>query len=308
MSGYIIAGAAVLLALALVLYDRWRTARTIRRLDDMLTAAMNGSFSEESFDESRLSALESRLGRYLAASALSARNVQEQKDRISALISDISHQTKTPVANLQLYAQLLAEQPLTPRGKDCAAAISAQAEKLQTLIEALVKTSRLETGILALHPQPGEISPVVERAAAQYAARAAEKGITLTVGQKEGSAVFDPKWTEEAVCNLLDNAVKYSSSGGAVTVEVKNYELFSAIRITDTGPGISEEEQAKIFGRFYRAPRAWQAEGVGIGLYLSHISSDTTKLGTPYDTAVCCSWYATEPAFGETSPAFAQMR
>lgn len=110
------------------------------------------------------------------------------------------------------------------------------------------------------------------------------------------------------MCNLLDNAVKYSSSGGAVTVEVKNYELFSAIRITDTGPGISEEETAKIFGRFYRAPRAWQAEGVGIGLYLSHISSDTTKLGTPYDTAVCCSWYATEPAFGETSPAFAQMR
>ena len=130
---------------------------------------------------------------------MSERNVREQKDQISALISDISHQTKTPVANLQLYAQLLAEQPLTPRGKDCAAAISAQAEKLQTLIEALVKTSRLETGILALHPQPGEISPVVERAAAQYVARAAEKGITLTVGQKEGSAVFDPKWTEEAV-------------------------------------------------------------------------------------------------------------
>ena len=308
MMGYLVIGAAVLLALAVVAADRWRTARTMKRLDDMLTAARNGSFSEKNFDESRLSSLESRLWRYLTASALSERNVREQKDQISALISDISHQTKTPVANLQLYAQLLAEQPLTPRGKDCAAAISAQAEKLQTLIEALVKTSRLETGILALHPQPGEISPVVERAAAQYAARAAEKGITLTVGQKEGSAVFDPKWTEEAVCNLLDNAVKYSSSGGAVTVEVKNYELFSAIRITDTGPGISEEEQAKIFGRFYRAPRAWQAEGVGIGLYLSHISSDTTKLGTPYDTAVCCSWYATEPAFGETSPAFAQMR
>ena len=195
--------------------------------------------------------------------------MREQKDQISALISDISHQTKTPVANLQLYAQLLAEQPLTPRGKDCAAAISAQAEKLQTLIEALVKTSRLETGILALHPQPGEISPVVERAAAQYVARAAEKGITLTVGQKEGSAVFAPKWTEEAVCNLLDNAVKYTPPGGTVTVEVKNYELFSTIRVTDTGPGISEEEQAKIFGRFYRAPGAWQAEGVGIGLYLT---------------------------------------
>ena len=269
MIKYLVIGAMVLLALAVVGYDRWRTARTMKRLDDMPTAAINGSFSETAFDESRLSALESRLWRYLTASALSERNVREQKDQISALISDISHQTKTPVANLQLYAQLLSEQPLTPQGKDCAAAISAQAEKLQTLIEALVKTSRLETGILALHPQPGEISPMVERAAAQYAARAAEKGIALTVGQRSGSAVFDPKWTEEAVCNLLDNAVKYTPSGGTVTVEVKNYELFSAIRVTDTGPGISEEEQAKIFGRFYRASGAWQAEGVGIGLYLT---------------------------------------
>lgn len=268
MTGYLVIG-VVVLALAAVAVDRWRTARTMKRLDDMLTAAINGSFSETAFDESRLSALESRLWRYLAASALSERNVREQKDQISSLFSDISHQTKTPVANLQLYAQLLSEQPLTPQGKDCAAAISAQAEKLQTLIEALVKTSRLETGILALHPQPGEISPVVKRAATQYAPRAAEKDITLTAEQAEGSAVFDPKWTEEAVCNLLDNAVKYTPSGGAVTVEVKNYELFSTIRVTDTGPGISEEEQAKIFGRFCRAPGAWQAEGVGIGLYLT---------------------------------------
>ena len=269
MTGCIVAVAVLLLALAVVIYDRWHTARTIRRLDEMLTAAMDGSFSEQNFDESRLSALESRLARYLAASALSERNVREQKDQISALISDISHQTKTPVANLQLYAQLLSEQPLTPQGRDCAAALSAQADKLQSLIEALVKTSRLETGILALHPQSGEIAPVIERAVAQYGPKAVEKGITLTARQTEGSAVFDPKWTEEAVCNLLDNAVKYTPSGGTVTVEVKNYELFSAIRVADTGPGISEAEQAKIFGRFYRAPGAYQAEGVGIGLYLT---------------------------------------
>ena len=269
MMEYIIAGVGLLLVLAVVIYDRWHTVRTVRRLDDMLTSAMDGSFSEKNFDESRLSALESRLARYLAASALSERNVREQKDQISALISDISHQTKTPVANLQLYAQLLSEQPLTPQGRDCSAAISAQAEKLQSLIDALVKTSRLETGILALHPQPGAIAPVVERAAGQYAPRAAEKGVALTVGQADGTAVFDPKWTEEALCNLLDNAMKYTPSGGAVTVEVKNYPLFSRIQVADTGPGIPEGEQAKIFGRFYRAPGSYQAEGVGIGLYLT---------------------------------------
>src|SRR5699024_574556 len=125
MTGYLAAGVSLLLALAVAVVSRRRTALTIRRLDEMLTAAMDGRFSEEHFDECRLSALESRLSRYLTASALSARRMQEQKDQISALISDISHQTKTPVANLQVYAQLLAEQPLTPQAAECARILSA---------------------------------------------------------------------------------------------------------------------------------------------------------------------------------------
>ena len=124
MTGWIAAGVMLAAAVGVVLGERWRSARLIQRLDAMLTAAMEGEFSEASFDESRLSALESRLARYLAASALSARNLQAQKDQISALISDISHQTRTPVANLQLYSQLLAEQPLTPQGRRCALLIS----------------------------------------------------------------------------------------------------------------------------------------------------------------------------------------
>ena len=269
MTGWIAAGVMLAAAVAVVLLARWRSARLIRRLDAMLTAAMEGDFSETSFDESRLSALESRMARYLAARTLSARNLQAQKDQISALISDISHQTRTPVANLQLYAQLLEEQPLTPQGQRCAQAIAAQSEKLQTLMEALVKSSRLETGLLTLHPEPGQLAPMVERAAAQYAPKAQAKQIRLTVGRTDGGALFDPKWTEEALCNLLDNAVKYTPDGGEVTVEVRPYEWFTAVSVRDTGPGIPEEEQANIFGRFYRAPGAYQAEGLGIGLYLT---------------------------------------
>lgn len=269
MTGWIAAGVMLAAAVAVVLLAHWRSARLIRRLDAMLTAAMEGDFSETSFDESRLSALESRMARYLAASTLSARNLQTQKDQISALISDISHQTRTPVANLQLYAQLLEEQPLTPQGQRCAQAIAAQSEKLQTLMEALVKSSRLETGLLTLHPEPGQLAPMVERAAAQYAPKAQAKQIRLTVGRTDGGALFDPKWTEEALCNLLDNAVKYTPDGGEVTVEVRPYEWFTAVSVRDTGPGIPEEEQANIFGRFYRAPGTYQAEGLGIGLYLT---------------------------------------
>ena len=269
MTGWIAAGVLLAAAVGVILVTRWRQARLIRRLDAMLTAAMDGTFTETSFDESRLSALESRLARYLAASSLSARNLQTQKDQISALISDISHQTRTPVANLQLYAQLLEEQPLTPQGQRCAQAIAAQSEKLQTLMEALVKSSRLETGLLTLHPEPGQLAPMVERAAAQYAPKAQAKQIRLTVGRTDGGALFDPKWTEEALCNLLDNAVKYTPDGGEVTVEVRPYEWFTAVSVRDTGPGIPEEEQANIFGRFYRAPGTYQAEGLGIGLYLT---------------------------------------
>ena len=84
----------------------------------------------------------------------------------------------------------------------------------------------------------------------------------------EARAVFDPKWTEEAVCNLLDNAVKYTPAGGAVSLSVTAYELFCRLDVTDTGPGIKEAEQSLIFQRFYRSPAAGSTEGVGIGLYL----------------------------------------
>lgn len=262
------ASISLMVALIVVLFGRWRTTRTIKQLDNMLTQAMEGNFTEHAFDETRLSALESRMVQYLAANVASFHSVQMQKDQISTLISDISHQTKTPVANLRLYAQLLEEQPLSPQATDCVRVISAQSEKLQMLIEALVKSSRLETGLLTLHLQEGEIAPVIAQAVEQYQSKALEKEIALTVGEIAGAGIFDPKWTEEAVCNLLDNAIKYTPAGGCVTVQVKNYEMFSAICVADTGPGIAEPEQAKIFGRFYRASNAYQTEGVGIGLYL----------------------------------------
>lgn len=269
-AGYIIIAAVVLAALSVVLWDRWRTRRILTRLEQMLDEAIWGEFSEQNFDESLLSNLEAKLAHYLSASAVSAKNLQTEKDKISTLIADISHQTKTPIANILLYTQLLAEHSLPEESRACVKALEGQSEKLQSLIEALVKTSRLETGILALHPKAGPLAPMLEKSAAQFAPKAAEKGLTLTLvpTPADATAVFDPKWTAEAVCNLLDNAVKYAPAGGSVTVQAVVYEMFCRINVTDTGPGIPEEEQPKIFQRFYRASAAHQAEGVGIGLYL----------------------------------------
>ena len=136
-------------------------------------------------------------------------------------------------------------------------------------MEALVKSSRLETGMLAMHPERQAIAPVLRRAVDQYMPKAEGKGIELNLTAAEGEAVFDAKWTEEAVCNLLDNAVKYTPAGGKVTVSSQDFEMFSLIQVSDTGPGIAEEEQPKVFSRFYRGASARDREGVGLGLCLA---------------------------------------
>ena len=259
-----------LAALCFALWQRVKLRRTLRRLEEMLSQAISGTFAAEQFDESQLSAIEARFAQYLSASAISARRVREEEDAVKTLIGDISHQVRTPLANIRLYTQLLAEQPLNERGRTCVGALDAQAEKLQTLLEALVKTSRLETGVLVLRPVPAPVSPVISRAVEQYRPKAEAKQIALTAEPADGlTAVFDAKWTEEALCNLLDNAVKYTDAGGSVSVRTVAYELFVRVDVSDTGRGIPEGEQAKIFGRFYRSAAAAQTRGVGIGLYLT---------------------------------------
>ena len=95
------------------------------------------------------------------------------------------------------------------------------------------------------------------------------KNISLTVQPAQGSARFDQKWTAEALGNVVDNAVKYTPPGGAVTLSAVFYELFCCIQVSDTGPGVPEGEQARVFGRFYRGEEVRDQEGLGLGLFLT---------------------------------------
>lgn len=268
-------GVLGLMALAALLLGLWLwldARRTVRRLDRMLSTAIDGGFGEESFDESAPSALESRMARFLNGSARSLRGVQRQRESIQRLLSDISHQTKTPLANLRLYSSLLMEEELTPRQREQAQVIFQQSEKLSFLIETLVKLSRLETDVLVVTPKLQPLSPLLERAASQAKAAAEQKGIALQLHlqqQAEMKALYDLRWTAEALGNLLDNAVKYTPPGGCIQVSATQYELFCRIDVRDNGIGIAEEEQAQIFGRFYRGRQVREQEGLGIGLYLA---------------------------------------
>ena len=260
---------SIVVAVCFVLLNREKTRKTLKNASNMIDDAISGSFNESVFDESLLSSVEAKLAQYLNSCAVSSRNLAAEKDKIKELIADISHQTKTPVSNILLYAELLGEQELPEESSRQVLALSEQAEKLSFLIESLIKVSRLETGIITLTPKLSDTTFLLSAVTAQIAPKAKAKNITVNIFETAEKAYFDPKWTAEAIYNIADNAVKYTPCGGTVELSATSFELFCRVDIKDSGIGISEEEQSKIFTRFYRSPRVAESEGIGIGLYLS---------------------------------------
>ena len=244
------------------------TKKTIDGIEDMLDSAIKGDFEESRFSEEKISKLESKFADYLQSSSLSAMNVKNDRDKIKTLISDISHQTKTPIANLLLHSELLRESDLNKDQMESLDAISGEAEKLRFLVDALVKLSRLENGILALEPKQDDLQRVLKDVSTAMRKKAEAKGIYLNVTGESEIASFDYKWTLEAVSNIVDNAIKYTENGG-IEIAFKSTEMFACISIKDTGIGILEEDIPKIFARFERLQSSRDKEGVGIGLYLA---------------------------------------
>ena len=265
----IVIGLGLMVAACIIIVITKRNEKnTFDTIEGLLHLAMKGEFSADNYDESRLSKLEAQLTDYLRISAISAKNVADERDKIKSLISDISHQTKTPIANLILYSELLESEQLPEEARANVEAIHTQAEKLRFLIDSLVKLSRLENGILELHPHEAPIGPILKDLAAQMREKAEAKGIALEVHDTDLKAVIDGKWTQEALGNIVDNAVKYTDKG-SVVVSANAYEMFVRVDVKDTGIGIPEEEHAKVFQRFFRGSLVSTREGVGIGLHLA---------------------------------------
>ena len=150
-----------------------------------------------------------------------------EKETVKGLISDISHQTRTPLANMKLYVELLEEETLSGEGTGFLAKLCEQTEKMDFLMQSMVKMSRLETGILQIRQEKQDLSGTIRRAVADVVPAAAAKEIDLFVDCPDGMMVpHDGKWTQEAVSNILDNAVKYTESGGQIHLSVERQEIF----------------------------------------------------------------------------------
>ncbi len=215
------------------------------------------------------SAIAERLGKIVRMMDRTRKQTDEEISSVRALISDISHQVKTPLANIMLYTDILKENLTEEKDRELVRKVAAQTEKLNFFMQQLIQCSYAEIEMLRLSP---ENSPVDEllRLVCQTAEPAALKKHIFIECQHTGlSAVIDRKWTAEGIGNIFDNAIKYSPGHSCVHVNVAAYESFVCIEIADEGIGIREEEQGLVFQRFYRSEEVRDREGLGIGLYLA---------------------------------------
>lgn len=195
-----------------------------------------------------------------------------EKDNIKSLIGDISHQIKTPIANITMYNDTLIQRELNKDQQNMFLNnMKFQVSKLEWLVQALIKMSRLESNIISLNKVNSTLSDTIANALSGVYLKAEEKEIDLTIECPAFIKVnHDKKWTSEALFNIIENAVKYTDNGGSINIFVEEWELFTKIDIMDTGIGISEEDINNIFKRFYRCREVLEVEGIGIGLYLTN--------------------------------------
>lgn len=254
-----------------ILFLRRQLTAYMDNVDTMVEGAIQGQEPMTIYEETALSSLEHKLMRYIEMSTASERNIELEKNKIKALLSDISHQTKTPLSNIMLYSQLLEEAPgLTEDSRQYTNYIKGQSNKLNWLIQSLIKLSRLETGIITLHIEDNPVVQTIQQTVSQIYAQAEHKNINISIICDPAIvARHDMKWTSEALFNLLENAVKYTESGGKILLSVQSNEMFTRIDISDTGMGIAANELHSVFKRFYRGQNVREVEGVGIGLFLA---------------------------------------
>lgn len=267
---------AVCLAVQILLY---RTARDSMRelvvqlsdlIDQLIQLREDSVFPP--LEDTILSRLQQQVERLASIWAGLNRQAKRERDEIQSLVSDLSHQLKTPVATLQIYGSLLVQPKLSPKQRqEYGSRMQRALERLDFLLDSMVKLSRLESGSIRLQPRITDVEELVLNAALQVRRAAESKEINLSIQppSKPIAVCCDPKWTEEAIFNVLDNAVKYTPQGGWVTLTLESYETYCRINISDTGCGIPSEEIPKIFQRFYRGQEVQAVDGVGLGLPLA---------------------------------------
>ena len=275
----------VLIGVALVAGGGWvwqwhHESQSLARVDAMLDDLLeNKDVCENALKEDAVSALAHKMQQIQRLRACDVALAEQEKESIKALVNNLSHQLKTPLANVLLYQELMTDETLTSaQRKSFLNKQRQQLDKMDWVMQSLLKMVQLEQDVIAFEAAPLSLEETVREAVNAVYGKALAKQIEITVVPFEDCLLWHhKKWTAEVFVNLLENAIKYTPQGGHVTISVRSMELYTEIRFIDDGMGVKESEQTEIFKRFYRSSDAEGQEGTGIGLYLTRLILEKEK-------------------------------
>ncbi len=239
---------------------------------DGLYAGASGSNLD--VQETRESKLVNDMQQILGRAKWREEEASRGKQEVMGLLSDLSHQLKTPLANIILDLDLLDTDTGMdlPQKREFLSHAKEQALTIQWLLQSLLKASRLENGMIQFQAECTGIKPTIAKAVGAVYAQARRRQMEIRMEDVADIPLYhNPKWTAEAMANVLENAVKYAPKGSQITISMEKMELYTRITIKDQGPGIPEADYNKIFQRFYRGKQAAAQEGTGLGLYLAQL-------------------------------------
>ena len=253
------------LIIGILLYKYIVLRNDMSELSDYIDKALDGNLEITEFDEKELSKIKSKFIKFLYASQVKEAKINTEKSKTKDLIADISHQTKTPITNLSLYISLLEDDPKD----EYLEIIKYELNKLEFLIQNLVKSSRLESDIISLQKHQANLKDIVEDVLREFKVILDEKCISINLKNEDLIFNLDERWLKEAIHNLVDNAIKYSPNGSTINISVYKSYLNYNLDIENECKGISEETLPKIFERFYRGKNSVSKDGLGLGLFIA---------------------------------------
>ena len=268
----VIIGIIILNILIMGLIICWYRNKMLFQYNNFLDKAdkiLSGKQIDMIYDETLDSAISERLNRIMEISNMQKEIAEQERDVIKSLLSNISHQIRTPLANITLYAGLLKDDLNGMSSFRLADKIEKNAEKLEFFMKELLKSSYAEQEIISVNPKIIELDKIIKKSCQAVELDAMKKNIRIRSENNDYKVFADPKWTEEVFTNIIENAIKYSPNNTEITIKSILYESFVCVRIIDNGIGIPEQEQGKVFQRFYRGTNVTDKQGFGIGLYLA---------------------------------------
>lgn len=207
----------------------------------------------------------------VGATAAASRSIRVQRDLLTMktdFIGNISHELKTPLTSIALYAELLAGGRGAERSGEFGATILREARRLQGLIEGLLSFARDEADHSAKLREPLRLDVLAREAGASFDAVSHRRNIEWRIETEPVTVVGDKSLLRPVIDNLVDNAFKYGKPGGKVHLEVRRKGQWAILRVIDDGPGIPEEDHPRVFERFFRGggELTRTVSGTGLGL------------------------------------------